>query len=358
MGGHFKTLCSSCGTVIAQCRCPGEKKVYYETCAVCKRRQRMVDDAVGMYLVKQEAWDAVPELKGKTRRPQPITARNPRTGRVTLAFPFHWWDPEDLEEVGVEGLYDKAVEGLAQQEDKKFQSYADPDFLPKPLLASPFMQWDGPNSPYRNDPVLKPAMQAHADVPMELKKDIEPTRIPTMSMGCKVPCCDSRSPRTKDNQSYGCELLEKHPGRHSALNGEVLWDDEGLYERVRYECAHGVDIRECRLCAMAAMDPVHRRRKEIEKQLIDGLKKTAEENFVGDTLKIINPETEPVARVLTSSWSLSEDEIADFDTYPPGQDHVQSLTTRDRDDNPIPPTCAYCGRVAERCEGVRDEEPR
>jgi hypothetical protein len=238
---------------------------------------------------------------------------------VTLAFPFHWWDPEDLEEVGVEGLYDKAVEDLAQQEDKKFQSYADP---------------------------------------MELKKFIAPVKIPAMSMGCKVPCCDSRSPRTKDNQSYGCELLEKHPGRHSALNGEVLWDDEGLYERVRYECAHGVDIRECRLCAMAAMDPVHRRRKEIEKQLIDGLKKTAEENFVGDTLKIINPETEPVARVLTSSWSLSEDEIADFDTYPPGQDHVQSLTTRDRDDNPIPPTCAYCGRVAERCEGVRDEEPR
>ena len=45
--GHFKTVCSCCGTVIAQCRCPGPKKVSYETCAVCKRRQEMVDEAVG-----------------------------------------------------------------------------------------------------------------------------------------------------------------------------------------------------------------------------------------------------------------------------------------------------------------------
>jgi hypothetical protein len=30
------------------------------------------------------------------------------------------------------------------------------------------------------------------------------------------------------------------------------------------QCPHDENIRECRLCAMAAMDPVHRRRKEIE----------------------------------------------------------------------------------------------
>lgn len=33
-------------------------------------------------------------------------------------------------------------------------------------------------------------------------------------------------------------------------------------------------------------------------------------------------------------------------------DHHQSLTTRDRDDNPIPPTCAYCGKVATLCKGI------
>jgi hypothetical protein len=46
MATHFKTVCSSCGTVIAQCRCPGPRKVNYETCVVCKRRQDMVDEAV------------------------------------------------------------------------------------------------------------------------------------------------------------------------------------------------------------------------------------------------------------------------------------------------------------------------
>jgi hypothetical protein len=68
--------------------------------------------------------------------------------------------------------------------------------------------------------------------------------------------------------------------------------DEGVIPFA--ECPHGQDIRRCRLCAMAAMYPVSRHTKDIEKQLIEGLKKTAEESFVGDKLTIINPDTEPM----------------------------------------------------------------
>jgi hypothetical protein len=37
MSEHFKELCSVCGTVISQCRCPSENKVLkYDICDLCK----------------------------------------------------------------------------------------------------------------------------------------------------------------------------------------------------------------------------------------------------------------------------------------------------------------------------------
>lgn len=33
--------------------------------------------------------------------------------------------------------------------------------------------------------------------------------------------------------------------------------------------------------------------------------------------------------------------------------HVQNLTTRDRDENVIAPTCAHCGRLEADCKGTR-----
>lgn len=70
--------------------------------------------------------------------------------------------------------------------------------------------------------------------------------------------------------------------------------------------------------------------KELEKQLIGDLKKVVGNKKIGDlqklqeqvenTLKILNSETEPVTRVLKSSWTMSEDEVADLDTYPLAQD--------------------------------------
>lgn len=36
---------------------------------------------------------------------------------------------------------------------------------------------------------------------------------------------------------------------------------------------------------------------------------------------------------------------------PRAGDHVQRLTTRDRDDRPITPTCVYCGRPQALCKG-------
>ena len=32
---HYKTVCKDCGDVINQCRCPGDKKVTYDTCEKC-----------------------------------------------------------------------------------------------------------------------------------------------------------------------------------------------------------------------------------------------------------------------------------------------------------------------------------
>jgi len=53
-----------------------------------------------LYHIKQEAWDAVPELREATRRPQPIVNEiqwGAFAGMVMLAFPYRWWHPEDLE---------------------------------------------------------------------------------------------------------------------------------------------------------------------------------------------------------------------------------------------------------------------
>lgn len=47
------------------------------------------------YLVKQEAWEAA-GFKGKPT-PQPIVEVSPRSGCVMLAFPHHWWQPDEVE---------------------------------------------------------------------------------------------------------------------------------------------------------------------------------------------------------------------------------------------------------------------
>lgn len=36
--------------------------------------------------------------------------------------------------------------------------------------------------------------------------------------------------------------------------------------------------------------------------------------------------------------------------------HRYAETLRDRDDRPIPPTCAHCGRAKDWCEGRKDTE--
>jgi hypothetical protein len=38
--------------------------------------------------------------------------------------------------------------------------------------------------------------------------------------------------------------------------------------------------------------------------------------------------------------------------------HYYAETLRDRDENPIPPTCAHCGRAKEWCEGIKKMEVR
>lgn len=51
--------------------------------------------------VTDRAWRDFCEGEGrdiKWDRPQPVISINDRNDRVMLAFPFHWWDPEDLEE--------------------------------------------------------------------------------------------------------------------------------------------------------------------------------------------------------------------------------------------------------------------
>jgi len=58
------------------------------------------------YLVKQVIWDSPPSLQEATRRPQPIVQEGPPwgpyAGMVKLAFPYHWFSREDLEEVADE----------------------------------------------------------------------------------------------------------------------------------------------------------------------------------------------------------------------------------------------------------------
>lgn len=40
---HYKIVCKKCGDVISQCRCPGDKKVTYDTCEKCSEISE-VDD--------------------------------------------------------------------------------------------------------------------------------------------------------------------------------------------------------------------------------------------------------------------------------------------------------------------------
>ena len=36
MSEHFKTICERCEKVIEQCRCSGDKEIYYDVCENCK----------------------------------------------------------------------------------------------------------------------------------------------------------------------------------------------------------------------------------------------------------------------------------------------------------------------------------
>lgn len=67
---------------------------------------------------------------------------------------------------------------IKEVDDSEFidglQKTAEENFVPKPLLGRPFMQWDEDNNPYLQDPVLKPVMQAHADVPMSCLREAAP----------------------------------------------------------------------------------------------------------------------------------------------------------------------------------------
>lgn len=44
---------------------------------------------------------------------------------------------------------------------------------------------------------------------------------------------------------------------------------------------------------------------------------------------------------------------AGTESVPSTTTHRYAPTTRDRDDNPISPTCAHCGEAAQYCKGVR-----
>ncbi len=43
-------------------------------------------------------------------------------------------------------------------------------------------------------------------------------------------------------------------------------------------------------------------------------------------------------------------------SFPSTPNHVQNLTTEDRDGNAVSPTCAYCGAAEEFCVGTRTTE--
>ena len=47
------------------------------------------------YTVKQAAWEAAGFDGNPT--PQPLMEVNPRSGCMMLAFPHHWWQPDEVE---------------------------------------------------------------------------------------------------------------------------------------------------------------------------------------------------------------------------------------------------------------------
>ena len=47
------------------------------------------------YTVKQSAWESAGFDGNPT--PQPLMEVNPRSGCVMLAFPHHWWNPDEVE---------------------------------------------------------------------------------------------------------------------------------------------------------------------------------------------------------------------------------------------------------------------